>query len=423
MSALEAVLVGAGSRGLRTVGVYAKAAPDELKFIAVAEPDDERREVFAREHNIPKENCFKDYKDLLSKPRMAPLCFNTTMDQEHFDSTMMAFDKGYHLFLEKPITDAPETGIKIVQTALEKKLMVQVCHPLRYSSFYLKIKELLEGGAIGRLVSISMEEMVGYWHYAHSFVRGNWRNSKTSGPLIVTKCCHDMDLVSWLVNNRVKKVASFGSRSYFNEANAPEGAPLRCTDGCPAEDKCIYSAKQLYLTDYTGWPVTAISVKQDEVSRRKALETGPYGKCVFRGENDVVDHQVLNAEFEGGVTFNFAVRAFNCVFGRTISVHGTEGEMNGFLDKAQINLYRYTQGFNKTIEPESVSLGENLDGHGGGDPEVIRNFLQKYRDKDFRSIEDSLRNSLEGHLLSFAAESARVKGETILMDEFRESVM
>jgi hypothetical protein len=169
--------------------------------------------------------------------------------------------------------------------------------------------------------------------------------------------------------------------------------------------------------------VTAISVKQDYESRKKVLENGPYGRCVFKGENDVVDHQVLNAEFESGITFNFAVRAFNCVFGRTISVHGTEGELNGTLESAKINVYRYTQGFNKKIDPEIVSTADSLDGHGGGDPEVIRNFLEKYKEQDFESMEASLRNSLEGHLLSFAAESARQKGETIILEDYRKSVM
>ncbi len=421
MSAVEAVLLGAGQRGTDSAGGFARRHPDELKFIAVAEPDEGRRARFASQHNIPSERSFSSYEELLNKPQLAPLCFNTTMDPDHLPSSLRALEKGYHLFLEKPMANTADGCLKIARKAGQKNLMVQICHPLRFTPFYLKVKELIQDGAIGEIVSFSMSENVCYWHYAHSFVRGNWRRQETSGPFILTKCCHDMDLAIWFAECHVSKVASFGERSFFTEENAPKGAPERCTDGCPVEKTCPFYAPALYLGDVTEWPVSAISLDSSLEARRHALETGPYGRCVFKCDNTITDHQVVSAVFEDGVTFNFAVRANTFHPYRTVRILGTEGELNGHFEKSEISVMRFAPGFGIGQKPD-IYTTTPLDGaHGGGDTGAIRNFLRCFQKNDFSSIQHSLELAVEGHLLAFASEQSRLSGKIVDMNRFKDT--
>ena len=422
MQSFEAVLLGAGQRGRDCVGKYALQHPDELRFIAVAEPNEERRKKFADDHHIDPENCFSSYEELLSRSRMAPLCFNTTMDKDHLPSSLAALDLGYHLFLEKPIADTVEGGVAIVRAAESKQSMVQICHPLRYSAFYQQVKSIMDESRIGELISLSMEESVGYWHFAHSFVRGNWGNRGRSGPLIVTKCCHDMDLACWLVGSPVKTVSSFGNLRYFNSSHCPEGAPKRCTEGCPVEDRCLYYAPLVYGGGDQGWPASAVSVDPSPSTRRKALEEGPYGRCVFQCDNDVVDHQVVNVEFENGVTLCFAVRAHTEGFSRFIHLGGAEGALKGSPDDSCLSLTRFRPGIVYQIESERIPVNTLNGSHGGGDIGVIRNFLRCCRENDYESLHISLLNALEGHLLAFAADEARVSQKVVRMPNYRDKL-
>lgn len=413
MPPIEAVLIGAGQRGRDAAGAFALRRPADLKFVAVAEPDEARRAKFARDHAIPAERQFRSYDDLLAKSPIAPLCFNLTMDRMHLPSSLAALAAGYHLFLEKPMADTPDGCLAIAEAARRHDRMVQICHPLRFTAFYKKVKDLLAAGTIGRPLTISMVENVAYWHFGHSFVRGNWGKLENSGPLILTKCCHDMDIATWLADSPVRKVSSFGSLSFFRPENAPSGAPRRCTDGCPVETTCPFFAPKQYLTDYDDWPVSVISLDRSLEARRRALETGPYGVCIFKTGNDVVDHQVVDAHFESGTVLNFSVEA-NSVFPyRSIRIIGTEGELNGHFEKPDITVLRQRQGFWTKVEPERF-VPESLEGaHSGGDTGAILNFLRCFRDNDRASIERSLHIAVEGHLLAFAAEEAR-RTETVL---------
>ncbi len=422
MPPLEAVLIGAGQRGTEAVGAYARRNPETLKFVAVAEPIEAKRTRFAEQHNISPDMCFESYEDLFDKPQIAPLCFNTTMDRTHLPSALMALEKGYDLFLEKPMADTPEACKKIVETAMNLERMVQICHPLRYTAFYQKIKHLIADGTIGDVVSLSMDENVCYWHYAHSFVRGNWSHRERSGPFILTKCCHDMDIATWLCDQPVKTVSSFGSLQFFHEGNAPEGAPPRCTDGCPVEDTCPFYAPAFYLGEFTEWPVSVVFIDPSPKGRRKILEQSPYGRCVFRCDNDVADHQVVNAEFENGVTFNFAVRALSSYPYRSIHVVGTKGEIRGHFEKCEIATTRFTQEYVWEYKPEIIRVEPDPGAHMGGDTGVINNFLRRHREHDYDSIAHSLEIALEGHLLAFAAEQARLTSNTVALQEYKESL-
>lgn len=427
MEPIEAVLVGAGQRGREAIGAFAQRHPDELKFIAVVEPDKAKRNGFAKIHNISKENCFSSYEEFFKHPKIAPLCFNTTMDKLHFPSAMLALEKEYHLFLEKPMTDNPKSCLILAEEAKRRGLMIQICHPLRYTTFYSKIKELIDKKTIGNIISFSMNENVAYWHFAHSFVRGNWGKLENSGPFILTKCCHDMDIATWIANSKVKKVFSAGELQYFCQENAPPNSPMQCTDGCPIEKTCPFYAPAIYLTDYTDWPVSAISFDRSFEARKKAVQKGPYGKCVFKCNNNVVDNQVVCAEFENGITFNFAVYANSFYPFRTIRIIGTTGEINAHFEKMEIKILRFGQGMGdwggNSPQPEII-YADKIDGaHGGGDTGVIRNFLKQYRENNLQSIEHSLDIAVEGHLLAFAAEHARISEKVIFMQDYKIEIM
>lgn len=426
MQPVEAVLVGAGQRGRDAMGAFAERHPDELKFIAVVEPDSGRREVFAKKHNIPKENQFETYAEFFQKPKIAPLCFIATMDREHFPAAMLALERGYNVMLEKPMTEDPATCLKLGEEVKKRRLMMHICHPLRFTNFYLKVRELLDSGVIGDIVSVAMSENVAYWHYAHSFVRGNWGKKENSGPFILTKCCHDMDIATWIGGAPVKRVSSSGTLKFFSPENAPKNSTMRCTDGCPQWKTCPFYAPAMYLTDYVDWPVSVISLDTGKDARLEALKKGPYGICVFKCGNNIVDNQVVNAEFENGATLSFAVYANTFFPYRSLRIIGTKGEMNGHLEKLEISINLFGQGagnwYGNSPQAEVYKITATDGAHGGGDTGVIRNFLTKYNNNDFEGIYRSLDIAVEGHLLAFAAEKARESGEAVLMAEYKKSL-
>lgn len=258
----------------------------------------------------------------------------------------------------------PLECIRMGERARQSGLVFSICHVLRYTRFFGTIKQMLEEGRIGRLMSIQHNENVGYWHQAHSFVRGNWRNADETSPMILAKSCHDMDILLWLAGDSCTNVASFGSLSHFTPENAPAGAPKRCLDGCPAAEDCLYYAPKTYLTDEDNWMKLAISGDQSYEGRLKAIQEGPYGRCVYHCDNNVVDHQVVSMEFRNEVTAVFTMSAFTKECSRMIKLMGTEGEIRGAMEKNEIELIRFDRN-----EPEQISLeapGGHA-GHGGGD--------------------------------------------------------
>jgi predicted dehydrogenase len=422
MKAIEAVLIGAGNRGRDAFGRIAlQLGKDKIRFIAVADPNRAYAEKFAQDHGIPQDMIFSTWREILQRPQLAPVAFNATLDREHIESSIALMRAGYHLVLEKPMAVTPEDCQAIADTAAETNRLVQICHPLRFGAFYGKVKQLLQQGAIGKVLQISMAENIGYWHFAHSFVRGNWRNMAETGPMILTKCCHDMDIAVWLADSPVESVASFGQVALFREENAPAGAPARCTDGCPAAESCFFYAPSFYMTEYVDWPVKVISLDTSLEARRKALETGPYGRCVFRCDNDTPDEQLVQVKFENGILLDFAARGQSYEPYRSIRVLGTEGELTGHFEKMEIKVQRLGQGWGTGVKPEVIKVSPEGIGHGGGDEGVMRNFLRCFDENDCDGMNRSLQIAVEGHLLSFAAEEARRSGQVLSMKEFRAS--
>ncbi|MBZ0304168.1 MAG: Gfo/Idh/MocA family oxidoreductase [Anaerolineae bacterium] len=418
MSPVTAVMLGAGGRGYKAYGPYAPANPDELQFVAVAEPIDDRRDRFGDAHNIPPERRFKSWDDLLAQGQMADALFNCTMDQMHTASTLAALNAGYEVLLEKPMAHNLIDNVRLVQTAEQQGRLLQICHVLRYTTFFRKIREIVQSGRLGRIINIDHRENLIYWHMAHSFVRGNWRNEATSAPMILAKCCHDLDILTWILQRQVVRLGSFGSLTYFRPENAPEGAPLRCLDGCPAADDCKFYAPRIYGHDGSGFTLNAVTYEPTTAARMKALETSPYGRCVYHCDNDVVDHQTVTMEMSDATTVTLVMQGHGFEECRTMRYDGTKATMQarfGGQGGNKLTIRDHLSGATEYIDVEDSSAS----GHGGGDFGLIASFLRAMRGEPDDSL-TSARASLESHLLAFAAEEARLNGSVIEMDNFRK---
>lgn len=409
MRTVTAVLLGAGERGRRAYAPFALEHPDELRFVAVAEPDAEKRRQFQQQHGLPDEACFVDYQSFFKNPIGADCALVCTQDRMHAEPATLAMRHGYHVLLEKPMSVTREACEQLAATAHETDRYLMVCHVLRYTPFYTAVKRMLDDGAIGRLMSVHHCESVGYWHFAHSFVRGNWSVAETAAPMILAKCCHDLDLLHWLVGAPWQALSSFGQLSYFCAAGAPEGAPARCTDGCPHARRCLYYAPDLYLGSRTDWPVSAISPDPSLSARRDALLHGPYGRCVYRCDNDVCDHQTVNLLFEGDVTVSMTATAFGTDINRTTLFTGTKGQLEADFAGATVRLKEHGTG---RVEEIRLDVGIDTLGHGGGDWRLLRDFVDTVRDGsgEARTLAD---DSLVSHIMAFAAERSRLEGITV----------
>jgi predicted dehydrogenase len=414
---VEAVVIGAGLRGRDTYGAFALANPASLRVMAVAEPDAERRDVFVRAHGIPAERSFRDWRPLLEGPPLARVAIIATPDHAHLEPALAALAAGYDVLLEKPIAPNAADCVRVVEAADSAGRLLQIGHCLRYTPFYVRVREVIASGVLGDLITLSMAENVVYWHMTHSFVRGKWGNTRNAAPMILAKCCHDLDLMAWFVGSPCLRVSSAGSLRHFRPEEAPEGATARCTDGCPAEPVCIHSALRFYLKEHDTWPWSDVSLATDLKTRRRALETGPYGRCVWHAGNDVVDHQVLALEFEGGVTATFVMNGLAAVPSRTIRVSGSLGELQGCFEDGQIEVHRHGE-----LTPERIEVPFSPFGHGGGDEGLLRHFVGVVGRNARDDVLASGRVTLESHLMGFAAERSRLEGQTVDMATFRSEI-
>ena len=417
MKKLKVIVIGAGNRG-GTYTDYMSNMPEKYEVVAVAEPRDSRREYVQKKHNIPDEMCFTDYKPLLALGKIADVALIATMDRQHFEPAMMAIDLGYDLLLEKPITPTPEECIALTNRANEKGVKVVICTVLRYTFLFDKLKEIIDSGRIGKVMSINHEECVEFVHQSHSFVRGNWHNSKESSFMLLQKSCHDMDILQWLLGKKCKKVQSFGSLSYFTPENAPEGAPKRCIEGCPVGETCPYNAVKLYLENESNWFRSAATklVKSNDEDVKKSLIESNYGKCVFYSNNDVVDHQTVNMLFEDDVTVTFTMNAFNSG-GRFINIYGTKGEVRAAL-KGDSPIKIYDPVTKETEEIPCNATDGILGGHGGGDAGIIVALYDYMTDNYTGCAIPTISESCYNHLITFAAEHARNTGTVVDVEEY-----
>ncbi|MBP1993912.1 Gfo/Idh/MocA family protein [Paenibacillus eucommiae] len=404
MRQITAVLIGAGARGRFVYGKYAQDYPGELKIVAVAEPIEERRRLAAEAYNLEPSHVYESWEEVFSKAKVADVAVISTQDRMHYEPTMKALSKNYHVLLEKPMSPFEDEVIAMADASYRYKRLLTVSHVLRYTPFWSKIKALLAEGSIGQIVSVQLSENVGYFHMAHSFVRGNWRNSDETSPMILQKSCHDMDIISWLIDRRCLRIHSYGSLMHFRQENAPAGSTTRCTDGCPVERDCPYSALKIYAEGPTHDWSRFITNKLTPEGIHEALQGGQFGRCVYRCDNNVVDHQVVNMEFDSGATASFTMSGFTHDCSRTIQIMGTHGEIRGYMEKNEIVHYPF--GKEAVTIPVQVHEG----GHGGGDEELVRSFLREVRNYAGGQGLTSAEVSVQSHLMAFAAEKSRLEG-------------
>jgi len=414
---MKFVLIGAGQRGM----VYARYAHQKgHEIAAVAESDPVRREIAAAEFDIPSERQFDSGAALLAEDRMGEAAIIATMDRDHYHEAIPAMEKGYHLLLEKPISPFPEETLAIEKAAERTGRHITVCHVLRYSPFFREIRKVIAEGKIGRVITIQHNENIGNWHIAHSFVRGNWRRSDLSSPLIMQKSCHDMDLLVWLTGSKCSSVASFGDLTYFRKENAPEGAAERCCD-CPLKDECRFSAYRSYLPLAGNWPAAVLTDDQSEAGLREAIRTGPYGRCVYHCDNNVCDQQVTILKFENGVTATFNLSGFTNLMTRTMKIMGEDGEIRASEAENVIEVTRFAGNSTEKSESEIIRPEQPTSGHNGGDSGIIDDFLSMMEGRDSVSATE-IHESVESHMMACAAEEARLTGKVVNLAEFRKRV-
>jgi predicted dehydrogenase len=458
---VKAVLVGAGSRGMGSYGPYALHHPEEIAFVAVAEPDPERRSRFAQQHGIPSENQYESWELLLERPPVGEAALICTQDRLHTGPAMAALKAGYHVLLEKPMAPTLEECRHLVEVAARTERQLHICHVLRYTRHFKKMKAVIESGILGDIVNVSHRENVAWWHMAHSYVRGNWRNATSSSPMILAKCCHDLDILVWLLDDRSVTLSSVGSLIHYHEGNAPEGAAKRCLDGCKVSQSCRYYAPFIYidraplwrsvadtgkgiermatkmmetnpglvrllskiapdlkmLAEYQGWPSSVLVNDPNPENLMAALKKGPYGRCVYYCDNDVVDHQVVSMQFQKGTSVTLTMHGHSHLEGRTTRIEGSNATLTAEFHHGsswiEVNEHR------SDIATRYDTTASLKSGHGGGDFGLMAGFVQALVEKDETAGLTTAQMSLESHLMAFAAEESRLHSKTIRMDDYR----
>jgi predicted dehydrogenase len=418
---LSLVGVGCGGRTLTYCGLAARQ-PDRYRLIAGADPLARRVNKLAGMSQNPGFRAFASDAELFAAGRLADVAIIGTQDAYHVEPALRAMEVGYDVLLEKPIAPNPSDILKLEAAAIRLGRKVMVCHVLRYSPFYEKVKEILETGILGDIVSVDAREGVGAWHQSHSYVRGHWAVSGKATPMLIAKSCHDLDIIAWLVGCPCEEVSSFGSLQHFTAAHAPEGAPARCTDGCPVGDTCFYNALH-YAGRQRVWLQWVMDGSDDAGEAEVAawLKTSPWGRCVYRCDNDAVDHQVLAMRFAGGATATFTMTAFDS--GRDITICGTCATLRGGESvKSQSGHDIIVQEHSGNTTRYGVRIEEGgYGGHGGADTGLV-NALDREMRKPMGEMRSGLPASIESHLIGYAAEESRHSGQTVNLAGFREKM-
>jgi len=434
---VSAVLIGAGQRGSDVYGRYALNHPDQLRFVAVAEPDAPRRARFGEQHDLDAAQEFASWQELLAGPQRAQVAFVCTQDQQHTEPALAAMRAGYDVLLEKPMATTADECMALVRTSEALGRQLHISHVMRYTRHFSLLREIMQSGRLGEIVTIEHRENVAFYHMAHSFVRGNWRNKALSSPMILAKCCHDLDLLVWLLDGHCETLSSVGGLMHYRPENAPQGAPHRCTDGCPAAESCPFYALFIYLemepirrtvadpavfvpAEYCGWPISVLALDPTPENVLRALQTGPYGRCVYHCDNDVVDHQVVSMRFSGGQSVTLTMHGHSHVEGRSTRIEGSLAELHSFSGSGRnwIEIHDHRSGRVERIDTTPPAGS----GHGGGDEGLAAAFVESIRSGGKTGARTTARQALESHLMAFAAEEARLSQKTIVMDCYVQEV-
>lgn len=449
---LTGVVIGAGDRGGHAYLSYLRKRSGEARIVAVAEPVEARRSALARCHHVPSEGLFDDYRDLLARPQLADFALIATPDPLHREPALLAMERGYHVLLEKPMAQSEADCRELVSAAEQSGRILQVCHVLRYAPFFDTLKRIVASGELGDIVTLQHSENVSYWHYAHAYCRGNWRNSTESSPMILAKSCHDLDILCWLADSEPVRLTSLARPTELCAKNRPEGAPAFCIEGCPHSDRCPYDATAMYLelrplaldiektrkprgaaalarlfrrhrdmlrrlpipavqalARWEGWPISVLTDDPSPEGVRAALRTTRYGRCVYQvGDNDQVSSQVVNLLFANGANASFTMHSTSHREGREIRVDGTRGSaVGGFYNVEQM----LEVSDHKTGGARRVHFASLSDPHGGGDHRLFAGFLAAVRGEAKPATSAS--QSLQSHLMAFAADRAQRDGTVV----------
>lgn len=415
MEKIRLALIGAGDRGFHCYAPYVLENPWKAEFTAVADANEAKRNQFGEQFNIPVSHRFKDFNELLNGPKIADAILICTSDKLHYVPAMKAMEKGYHILLEKPMSTTLEECMSLWAAAKNYDKIFMLCFVLRYTEFFMTIKQIIDDGRIGEVNSIVHAENIPLIDQVHAFTRGIFSREEVACPIVISHCCHDLDLISWFAGSKCRKVASFGGLTYFSKKNAPAGAPERCLDGCKYSSQCNYYAPNYYLTEDTGWPTSTICTDMSFESRLEALKTGPYGRCVFHCDNDVLDNQTVIMEFENGVTANFSLQPFSGKNGRTLKIAGTKGEINADMEDNTIELYDIF-----TKRRELMKIQPSRYKYGGGDHGIMEYFTTHVANGGTGG-RTNMEQSIEAHMMAFAAEKSRKENQVVELNKIRET--
>lgn len=406
---VTAVILGAGNRG-RTYGRYGLLYPECVKFVGVSDINPHRKEEFAKNHGIPENRCYGDFHEILSVPKFADAMVISLPDDLHYEACMKALELGYDVLLEKPMAQSAKECRDLLAKSKKTGRIMATCHVLRYAPYFLAMREVIRRGIIGDVVSIQHLEPIQYAHMAHSYVRGNWRDSKKTTPIILAKSCHDLDILRWMIDKPCRSISADGSLMLFKKENAPEGAPYRCTDGCPHEGNCPYSAIDIYVRKKAHNYVFDLKDKNDEAEIMEKLRTTEYGRCVYHCDNDQPDHYITNMVFDGDVTAAFSMEAFSPNGGRRTRVMGTLGYIEGDGSKFTVTDFRTRKESVWNMKVKEIPEYKDS-GHGGGDHALFRDFIEAVAFQDPGRLSSTVDVSIESHLIGFAAEKSRKSGK------------
>ncbi|NLD26706.1 MAG: Gfo/Idh/MocA family oxidoreductase [Acholeplasmataceae bacterium] len=408
MKKTKIAILGFGQRGFVYANII-REFPEEMELVSVCEINPVKKALIMQMFSIPEEYYFSDYQEMFKKGKIADILIIATMDKDHYQQALDALHLGYDLLLEKPIATEREEILAIRDKANQLGRKVAIAHVLRYTAFYQKIKALIKEGAIGDIVNLSQIEHVGYFHYAHSYVRGNWRKAETSAPMILAKSCHDLDIIRWLIDKHCLSVSSFGSLSHFKQENAPEGSAdycYKCSLACP------YNALEFYRKNPMWMMIFSLEQDPNKVLANEGLS---YSRCVWKSDNDVVDHQVVNLLFEDDIAASFTMTAFSNEMHRSIKVHGTRGEIEGDLEKKEIILKVYGR------DPENIdisALTDDFSYHSGGDKQLLVDFVRNVQNNEKMSGLTDINNAVESHFMALDAEDSRLQGGKLVSSSY-----
>lgn len=407
---VTAIVIGAGARGTTYAG-YALQYPNSLKITGVSDIDQERKLSMAKNHEISEKNQFGDWSEVFKKKKFADAVIIATPDNLHYEPCMKALEMGYDVLLEKPVAQTAQECLDIARQAKKYDRMVGICHVLRYAPYFIALKDALDAGTIGEVVSVQHFEAIRFHHFAHSYVRGNWHDSKKTTPIILAKSCHDLDLIRWMLNKKCEQVSAFGDLKLFKAENAPKGSADRCLN-CSVESKCPYSAVKIYLKERKYLYV--FDMPEDKSLHERflieKLKTTDYGRCVYRCQNDQCDHYVMNMKFEGGLTAGFNMEALTSYGGRHTRIMGTKGDIVGNMKQFTVTDFLTNK---KTLWNEDISDLPGYEGHAGGDWGIMKDFVLAVSNHDNKYLSSTIDVSIESHVMGFRAEESRLGGKIV----------